>query len=114
MSHAIQLRVALLGLLTLGLIGCISGGGSLISVGSPFVVKGTATVLQGDGPCPAWIGDNGVTYHLFQDPLLENEIFDRISEPGTTSRLVLVTRSDLVLSCAVGTIVEVQEVLEIE
>jgi len=86
----------------------------LLSVGTPFVVKGTATVLNESGPCRAWIGENGVTYHLFQDPLLENQGLDQISQPGTTSRLVLVTRSDLQLACQVGTLAEVQEVLEIE
>jgi hypothetical protein len=88
--------------------------GSLLPVGTPFVVKGTATVLSAEGPCPAWIGTNGVTYHLFQNPLLENEVFDQVVQPGVTSRLVLATRSDLELACQVGTLVEVREVLEIE
>ena len=86
---------------------------ALLDSVSPFVVRGTATVVDHDGPCPAWIGDNGVTYHLFQDPQLDNELFDRVTEPGTVSRLVLAERSDLELACRFGVLVEVQDVLEI-
>jgi hypothetical protein len=77
------------------------------------VVSGTATIIDNGGPCRAWVGDNGITYHLFQDPLLDNNLFDRIIEPGTVSRLVLAERSDLQLTCATGVKVEVQDVLEI-
>ena len=99
------------GLLTAG---CIDlSGATLLPVGTPFVVTGTATVIDTGEPCLVWLGDNGVTYHLFQDPLLQNESFDVITEPGTTSRLVVVTRTDLEVGCETGTIVEVQEVLEI-
>ena len=94
--------------------GCIEVSlDGLLPAGSPFVVRGTATILDNDGPCPAWIGENGVTYHLFQDPFLDNATFDRITTPGTTSRLLLVTRDDLVLGCQLGTIVEVEDVLEV-
>ena len=87
---------------------------ALLPGGAPFVVRGTATIVEVSGaPCLVWIGENGVTYHLFQDPLLDNESFDRITTPDTTSRLVIATRSDLVVACQVGTVVEVQEVLEI-
>ncbi len=86
---------------------------NLLPVGTPFVVQGTATVVDNDGACLVWIGENGVTYHLFQGPLLDNDLFDQITTPGVTSRLVLVTRSDLEVTCQMGTIVEVREVLEI-
>lgn len=86
---------------------------SLSDRGTPFVVKGTAAVIDNEGPCLIWRGDNGETYHLFQDPTLENEAFDQIIDPGVTSHLVLVTRSDLTLDCQIGLIVEVRDVLEV-
>ncbi len=81
--------------------------------GTPFIIRGTADIIDNGGPCPIWRGDNGVTYHLFQNPLLDNETFDRITTQGTTSRLQLSTRNDLVVDCQVGTIVEVDAALEI-
>ena len=86
---------------------------SLVSTGSPFVVKGTATVLDNNGPCLAWIGENGINYHLFQNPRVDNATFDRITTPGVTSRLQLATRNDLEIACQAGTIVEVLSVLEV-
>ena len=85
----------------------------LFSSGSPFVISGTATLADNNGPCLLWIGENGVTYHLFQGLTVENETFDRITTPGVTSRLLLAHRTDLEVSCQIGTIVEVQDVLEI-
>ncbi|RJP42515.1 MAG: hypothetical protein C4547_00280 [Phycisphaerales bacterium] len=93
--------------------GCISLPDNVLPVGTPFVLSGTTAVLNRGGPCPVWEGENGVTYHLFQGIQLDNESFDRITRPGVTSRLVIATRSDLVLECRVGTIVEVRDVLEI-
>ncbi len=95
--------------------GCIDlSDQNFLPVGTPFTVSGVASVADNDGPCLVWLGDNGVTYHLFQDPLLDNDQFDQITSSGTRSRLVLVTRSDLEVQCEIGTIVEVEEVLEIE
>lgn len=85
----------------------------LLPGGNPFVISGTAAILDQDGPCLVWIGDNGVTYHLFQDPSVSNDDFDRITTPGVRARLEIMTRNDLVVSCPIGTIVEVQRVLEI-
>ena len=79
----------------------------------PFVLRGTAALADNNGPCLIWIGENGITYHLFQSPHLDNELFDRITTPGTASRLHLSVREDLEVDCRMGTIVEVQEVLEI-
>jgi len=113
-------RVALLLLgpmLALGAIGCSINAqllpDALVSTGTPFVVKGTATVLDNNGPCLAWIGENGITYHLFQTSSVDNATFDRITTPGVTSRLQLSTRTDLEVACKVGTIVEVLSVLEV-
>ncbi|MCO6438448.1 MAG: hypothetical protein J5J06_15265 [Phycisphaerae bacterium] len=88
---------------------------SLLPVGTSFIMRGTSAVVDDPTgqPCLVWIGENGVTYYLFQDARLENETFDRITTPGTTSRLQLATRSDLEASCQIGTIVEVEDVLEI-
>ena len=86
---------------------------TLLPIGTPFVVTGTATLLDNDGPCLAWVGENGVTYHLFQNARIENEVFDRIVRPGVTSRIEIATRTDIPLACAVGQIVEVQRVLGI-
>jgi len=86
---------------------------TLLNGDAQFVVRGTAVVVESSGPCPAWIAENGVTYHLFQSPGLDNETFDRVTAPGTTSRLVLATRGDLELACQVGTIAQIMDVLEI-
>ncbi len=86
---------------------------TFVAAGSPFVVRGTATVVDNEGPCLAWIGENGVTYHLFQDPRVDNETFDRVTTPGVTSRLQIAVRTDLELACQIGTIVEVRNVLEV-
>ena len=105
-------------LLAIGLLaGCtiqIPSAESLFSVGTPFVLSGTATISNTPSePCAVWIGDNGITYYLFQDAKLANELFDRITTPGVTSRLKLVTRTDLEASCHDGPFVEVLDVLEI-
>ena len=86
---------------------------TLFGGGNSFVVRGTGGVVDNNGPCPVWFGENGVTYHLSQNPRLENEIFDRVSAPGITSRLVLVVREDLEFECAFGRTVEVVDVLEV-
>ena len=78
-----------------------------------FVVRGTADIVDNKGPCPVWFGENGVTYHLFQSPHLDNEVFDRISAAGISSRLVLVVREDLEFACAFGRTAEVVDVLEV-
>ncbi|UCD30046.1 MAG: hypothetical protein JSV03_06105 [Planctomycetota bacterium] len=86
---------------------------TLLSVGTPFVVSGTATLADSNGPCLVWIDENNITYHLFQGQTVDNETFDRITTPGVTSRLLLSKRTDLEVTCLMGTIVEVQDVLEI-
>ncbi len=86
---------------------------TFVATGNPFVMRGTATLLEQGGGCPAWIGENGVIYHLFQNRRLSSELFDRVVTPGVTSRLELSVRTDLEVVCQVGTIVEVQSVLEI-
>ena len=104
-------------LLVIGATGCVTVDipeeVSLLPMGSSFVVSGTAALIDHDGPCLVWVGDNGITYHLFQHPRVDNETFDRITTPGVTSRLEIATRDDIPLACQVGTIVEVQDVLEI-
>jgi len=97
-------------------MGCtvnFSAAETLLPIGSPFVVSGTASLIDHNGPCLIWNGNNGVTYHLFQGQTVDNESFDRITTPGVTSRLVLSKRADLEVACEIGTIVEVQDVLEI-
>ncbi len=86
----------------------------LLAVGTPFVLSGTAALIDNNGPCLVWLGENGITYHLFQDARLDNDLFDEVTEPGTTSRLEIVTRSDLEVVCQVGDVVEVRDVLDIE
>lgn len=90
------------------------GSDTLFPTGTTFVVSGTADVIPSDsGACKIWLGENGVIYHLFQTPRVANEDFDRITTSGVTSRLELATRSDLVVDCRVGTIVQVEDILEI-
>jgi hypothetical protein len=84
---------------------------TLLGDSGAFVVTGTAALEDNNGPCPVWYGDNGYTYHLFQSPRLDNGLFDQVVVPGTTSRLVLVLRSDLELACAFGRTAEVIDVL---
>lgn len=86
---------------------------SLINIGSPFVMKGSAVLLDDDGPCLAWLGDDGNTYHLIQVQTMENELFDELITPGTRSRLVLAKRNDLTVACQMGIVAEVQNVLEV-
>ncbi len=86
---------------------------TLFATGESYIVKGTATVVDDNGPCPVWIGQNGITYQLFQGGRLENADFDRITTQGVTSRLEIVTRSDIAVACQAGQVVEVQRVLEI-
>lgn len=85
---------------------------NLLPVGTPFVVRGTMTVSNRGG-CLLWQGENGVRYYLYQDPLLENGLFDQATRPGATARLVVSTRSDLPAGCEVDQVVEVKEVLEV-
>jgi hypothetical protein len=92
--------------------GCINLNRSeLLPVGTPFVVQGTMTVSDGD--CLVWQANNGESFYLYQDPLLDNNLFDQVNTSGVTSRLVIVTRSDLTAPCKTDKIVQVQEVLEI-
>ncbi len=109
-------RMIVMGLTGLFLSACtinLFSANSLLPIGSSFVVSGTAVLLDNGGPCPAWVGDNGVTYHLFQTPSLPNEVFDHVRTPGVSSRLELQTRSDITLDCRVGTVVQVRSVLEV-
>ncbi len=107
--------------LSMGVMACVFGSCqvdlledvTLFPQGTEFVLTGTATVLDNGGPCLAWLGENGVTYHLFQATHLDNADFDRVTTPGATSRLVIATRTDLEVRCATGTIIEVRELLEI-
>jgi hypothetical protein len=99
--------------------GCINvsllgEGNSLFVTGESFILTGTATIQDNNGPQLVWIGENGFTYHLFQATQLDNDAFDRVTTPGTTSRLQLATRTDLQVVGQVGTVVEVQRVLEID
>ena len=105
-------------MVVVGLVGCVTVDipeeVSLLSTGEAFVISGTAALENVEGqPCLVWVADNGLTYHLFQHPALENATFDRVTTPGVRSRLELATRNDLDVNCLIGTIVEVQDVLEI-
>lgn len=92
--------------------GCIDvNTAGLLAVGTPFVVRGTMTVEKGS--CLVWQAENGQSCYLYQDPLLDNDLFNQITTPGTTSRLVVVTRSDLSAPCDTDLIVQVQSVLEV-
>lgn len=111
--HRLGLRILAVSMLA----GCtiqIPSAESLFPIGTPFVLSGTSTISSTlSGSCPVWIGDNGITYYLFQDAKLDNTLFDRVTTPGVTSRLKLVVRTDLEASCHNGPFVEVLDVLEI-
>jgi hypothetical protein len=63
--------------------------------------------------CPLFEAETGVSYYLFQSPELDNDLFDAVTTPGAVSRISVQLRDDLDVSCRSGTIVEVQDVLEL-
>jgi hypothetical protein len=63
-------------------------GTSFVLTGTSFVLTGTATIIDNEGPCLVWEGENGVIYDLFQDGRVANEDFDLVTTPGVTSRLL--------------------------
>jgi hypothetical protein len=90
------------------------GTETLFPTGTAFVLSGTADRVDTQvGGCLVWLGENGVTYHLFQNPRVDNGEFDLVTTPGVTSRLELSTRTDLVVDCQIGTIAQVENILEI-
>jgi hypothetical protein len=81
---------------------------------SSFVVRGQMEIEQGArGPCPVFLAETGLIYHLFQHPNLANEEFDGVITPGAVSRLEVRVRNDLHTVCRIGTSVEVLKVLEL-
>lgn len=81
---------------------------------SAFIARGTfeaRSQLLG-GTCLVWVEQSGVVYHLFQGQDVSNADFDRITTPGTTSRLQIFIRGDIPVGCEQGNAVEVQQVLE--
>jgi hypothetical protein len=102
-------------LLSFCLSGCIelNAPETLLPIGTSFVVRGTAAIVDNGGPCLIWLADNGLAYYLYQDPSVDNDTFDRATTPGATSRLEIAVRNDLIAPCLVDVIVEVQDVLEI-
>ena len=66
-----------------------------------------------NGDCLVWQADNGQSYYLYQNALLENNSFDRINTPGVTSRLVIAIRNDLPAGCRADNVAEVNQVLEV-
>ncbi len=101
--------------MVIGVSACNIGLPDLFPISAPFIVKGTfeerAAFLQ--APCPVWVDTTGVVYHLFQNEVISNEDFDRVTTPGVTSRLRLEIRRDLTVGCPMGKTVEVIQVLEI-
>lgn len=88
-------------------------GSDILTSTNPFVMKGTAAIIDNGGPCLVWQGENGITYHLLQEVNVDNDAFDQATTPGVTSRLQLRPRNDVPITCQIGTIVEVIRVLEI-
>lgn len=87
---------------------------SLLPKENLFVLKGTSAIVDNEGPCLVWFGESGFTYHLFQNPRVDNATFDRVVTPGVTSRLEVAKRNDLHVACELGAILEVENVMEIE
>lgn len=105
------------------IVGC--GGFSLESLLPPFlqqaVAESNAYIAQGTfesrsqflgGTCFVWLEESGVVYHLFQGQSISSADFDRITTPGTVSRLLIVPRNDIPVGCQQGNVVEVQGILE--
>jgi hypothetical protein len=121
MKTAWYRSVCLGGGILCALSGCIDatipvGGGGGISLFSPgaFVIRGRMDEATNMGmDCPVFRADTGINYHLFQTEAVENDVFDAVTTPGAVSRLVVQERSDLEIACQIGTIVEVQDVLEL-
>jgi hypothetical protein len=101
--------------------GCIDaaipiGGGGGISLFPPgaFVIRGRMDEATGYGiDCPVFRAETGINYQLFQTEAVENDVYDAVTTPGAISRLLVQERSDLEIACQIGTIVEVQDVLEL-
>lgn len=98
-----------------GLLDWSLGDGTTSLLGSSsFVIRGQMEVEQGArGPCPVFLAETGLIYHLFQHPDLANEEFDSVTTPGAISRLEVRVRNDLQTACRIGTTVEVLDVLEL-
>lgn len=91
------------------------GDGTTSLLGSTsFVIRGQMEIEQGArGPCPVFLAETGLIYHLFQHPSLANDEFDSVTTPGAVSRLEVRVRNDLETLCRIGTTVEVLKVLEL-
>ena len=88
-------------------------GVSLLPPGS-FVIRGQMQEPEGAlESCRVFLADTGIRYHLFQEPDLDNDLFDAVTTPGAISRLEVQARPDIELTCHIGTIVEVRDVLEL-
>ncbi len=112
-THRANRRSGWLAALALCLPGCIQIVPYTQGRGTPFVISGTADIVDRDGPCRVWYGENGLTFHLVQGIRITDEEFARIVTPGTAANLELCVRSDVEFDCQYGTVVEVRRVLEI-
>ncbi len=92
----------------------LSDGTSSLLGSASFVIRGQMEIEQGArGPCPVFLAETGLIYHLFQHPSLPNDEFDSVTTPGAVSRLEVRVRNDLETLCRIGTTVEVLKVLEL-
>jgi len=90
-----------------------TGGGISLLPPSAFVIRGRMTAPDDPDACPQFEAETGVSYSLSQSPELDNDLFDAVTTPGTVSRIAVQVRDDLDVRCRGGTIVEVQDVLEL-
>ncbi len=79
----------------------------------PYIVGGVMQVNAETRPCSLFLEDSGVPYLLFQGTSMTNEDFDSLFQDGARMRLEINRRSSLLTACEGGTIVEVQEILEL-
>lgn len=96
-----------------GLVAGLTGDTLETALTGPYIVGGVMEVDAETRPCSLFREDSGVTYLLFQGTRMTNEDFDTLFQDGAWVRLEINRRNGLLTNCGGGTIVEVQEVLEL-
>jgi hypothetical protein len=94
--------------------GCgLDTGGGIFGGSGAFIIRGTMTVADGDGPCLVFQAEDGYSYHLRQATGLPSVDFDALTEVGAISRLEVRLAEDLPVACGSATVVEVEALLEL-
>lgn len=86
---------------------------SLLPPDTSFIIKGQAQAAE-PGQFPVWLAEDNQGFALFQTTNISNDDFDALTTAGSTGRIQVSVRNDLVPLCRPDVIpVEVLKVLEI-